>query len=300
MSIVLDTNKHGSVGEYVKDNTLRKANIDIASSIFTIYAYDELKKVLDDTNKFRFLFNEPTFIEKLESNQKEVKEFQLQMLKRERNVSEYFLEIGLKNNLDQNQVANQCYQFIQSKAEVKSVLKSGTITSSNIYVKNRNEKDFVISGNGINFSLDGLGYSNRTRWDFNTVLTEKNVINDFESFFNSIWNNPNLVVDVKETLLEHITNLYKENAPELVYFVTLYHLFNEKLTNMDDMAKIKEKTGIHNTKIWQMLYNFQQDAAVGAIKKLELYNGCIIADSVGLGKTFEALAVMKYYELRNA
>ncbi len=300
MSIVLDTNKHGSVGEYVKDNTLRKANIDIASSIFTIYAYDELKKVLDDTSKFRFLFNEPTFIEKLESNQKEVKEFQLQMLKRERNVSEYFLEIGLKNNLDQNQVANQCYQFIQSKAEVKSVLKSGTITSSNIYVKNRNEKDFVISGNGINFSLDGLGYSNRTRWDFNTVLTEKNVINDFESFFNSIWNNPNLVVDVKETLLEHITNLYKENAPELVYFVTLYHLFNEKLTNMDDMAKIKEKTGIHNTKIWQMLYNFQQDAAVGAIKKLELYNGCIIADSVGLGKTFEALAVMKYYELRNA
>lgn len=107
-------------------------------------------------------------------------------MKRERNVSEYFLEIGLKNNLDQNQVANQRYQFIQSNAEVKSVLKSGTITSSNIYVKNRNEKDFVISGNGINFSLDGLGYSNRTRWDFNTVLTEKNVINDFESFFNSI------------------------------------------------------------------------------------------------------------------
>jgi len=300
MSIVLDTNKHGSVGEYVKDNTMRKANIDIASSIFTIYAYDELKKVLDDTNKFRFLFNEPTFIEKLESNQKEVKEFQLQMLKRERNVSEYFLEIGLKNNLDQNQVANKCYQFIQSKAEVKSVLKSGTITSSNIYVKNGNDKDFVVSGNGINFSLDGLGYSNHTRWDFNTVLTEKNVIDDFESFYNSIWNNPSLVVDVKETLLEHITNLYKENAPELVYFVTLYHLFNEKLTNMDDMAKIKEKTGIHNTKIWQMLYNFQQDAVVGAIKKLELYNGCIIADSVGLGKTFEALAVMKYYELRNA
>jgi len=85
MSIVLDTNKHGSVGEYVKDNTLRKANIDIASSIFTIYAYDELKKVLDDTNKFRFLFNEPTFIEKLESNQKEVKEFQLQILKIEMN-----------------------------------------------------------------------------------------------------------------------------------------------------------------------------------------------------------------------
>src|SRR5690606_37723764 len=101
---------------------------------------------------------------------------------------------------------------------------------------------------------------------FNTVLTEKNIIEEYHSFFESIWGNTNLVVDVKSTLLEHITNLYKENSLELVYYVTLFHLFNEKLVNMDEMAKIKEKTGIHKTKIWQMLYNFQQDAAVGAIK----------------------------------
>lgn len=300
MSIVLDTNKRGSVGEYVKENTSKNAQIDISSSLFTIYAYDKLEKVLDESNNMRFLFNEPTFIKKIESNQKEVKEFQLQMSQREKNVSEFPLEIGLKNNLDQNQVASKCYRFIDKKAEVKSVLNSGIISSSNIFVQNKNAKNFLVSGNGINFSLDGLGYSHRPRWDFNTVLTEKNILEDYQEYFNSIWSNPKLVVDVKATLLEHITNLYKENAPELVYFVTLYHLFNEKLINMDDMAKIKEKTGIHNTKVWQMLYNFQQDAAVGAIKKLELYNGCIIADSVGLGKTFEALAVMKYYELRNA
>jgi superfamily II DNA or RNA helicase len=300
MSIVLDTNKRGSVGEYLKEHTSKKAKIDISSSFFTIYAYDELKKTLDESDKIRFLFNEPTFIKRLETNQKEVKEFQLQMTQREKNVSEFPLEIGLKNNLDQNQVASKCYQFIQSKAEVKSVISSGTIASSNISVKNPQGKEYLISGNGINFSLDGLGYSDRKRWDFNTVLTEKNIIEDYDTFYNSIWNNPSLVVDVKDKLLEHISNLYKENSPELVYFVTLYHLFNEKLVNMDDMAKIKERTGIHNTKVWQMLYNFQQDAAVGAIKKLELYNGCIIADSVGLGKTFEALAVMKYYELRNA
>lgn len=65
------------------------------------------------------------------------------------------------------------------------------------------------------------------------------------------------------------------------------------------MARVKERTGINQTKIWNSLYNFQHDAVVGAIKKLELYNGCIIADSVGLGKTFEALAIIKYYELRN-
>ena len=300
MSIVLDTNKRGSVGEYIKENTSRNAKMDISSSFFTIYAYDELKKTLDETDKVRFLFNQPAFLKRLESNQKEVKEFQLQMAQREKNVSEFPLEIELKNNLDQNQVANKCYQFIDRRAEVKSVLTSGVIASSNICVKNQNGKDYLISGNGVNFSLDGLGYSDRKRWDFNTVLTEKNIIEEYESFYDSIWNNSNLVVDVKETLLDHITNLYKENSPELVYYVTLFHLFNEKLVNMDEMAKIKEKTGIHKTQVWQMLYNFQQDAAVGAIKKLELYNGCIIADSVGLGKTFEALAVMKYYELRNA
>ena len=108
-----------------------------------------------------------------------------------------------------------------------------------------------------------------------------------------------MVVDVKEELLKHLSNLYKENSPELLYYLTLYNIFGEKLVNMDDMARVKEKTGITQTKIWNSLYNFQHDAVVGAIKKLELFNGCIIADSVGLGKTFEALAIIKYYELRN-
>ena len=109
----------------------------------------------------------------------------------------------------------------------------------------------------------------------------------------------NIVTDVKDELLKHLSNLYKENSPELLYYLTLYNIFGEKLLNMDDMARVKERTGINKTKIWNALYNFQHDAVVGAIKKLELYNGCIIADSVGLGKTFEALAIIKYYELRN-
>ena len=106
-------------------------------------------------------------------------------------------------------------------------------------------------------------------------------------------------MDVKNELLGYLSNLYKENSPELIYYLTLYQIFGEKLINMDDMARVKERTGITKTKVWNSLYNFQHDGVVGAIKKLELYNGCIIADSVGLGKTFEALAIIKYYELRN-
>lgn len=298
MSVVLDNNKIGSVGEYIKENTHEGANITISSPIFTIFAFEELREVLEKSDKFRFLFNEPTFIKRLVDNDKEVKEFELQMQEREKNVSEFNLEIGLKNNLDQNQIASKCYKFIEKKGEIKSVVKPGCVSPSNILVENK-DNEYLIQGNNIAFSKDGLGYTKRIRFDFNTVNDDPEMIDQYISFINEIFSNKDLVVDVKEELLKHLSNLYKENSPELLYYLTLYNIFGEKLVNMDDMARVKEKTGITQTKIWNSLYNFQHDAVIGAIKKLELYNGCIIADSVGLGKTFEALAIIKYYELRN-
>ena len=298
MPIVLDNNKLGAVGEYIKENTQDGAIITISSPIFTIYAFEELRKVLEKSNKFRFLFNEPTFIKNIISNSKEVKEFELQMHQREKNISEFNLEIGLKNNLDQNQIASKCYSFIEEKGEIKSVVKSGSVSLSNILVENKNNS-YLIQGNNIAFSKDGLGYTKEIRFDFNTVNDDSEMIKQYLSFINQIFDNEELVVDVKEELLKHLSNLYQENSPELIYYLTLYNIFGEKLLNIEDKAKVKERTGIDKTKIWNSLYNFQHDAVVGAIKKLELYNGCIIADSVGLGKTFEALAIIKYYELRN-
>lgn len=298
MQQVLDNNKIGAIGEYIKENTQVGATITVSSPIFTIFAFEELRKVLEKTDKFNFLFNEPTFIKKIIANDKEVKEFELQMHQRERNVSEFNLEIGLKNNLDQNQIATKCYNFIKEKGDIKSVVKSGSVTPSNILVENKDNK-YLIQGNNISFSKDGLGYTDQLRFDFNTVSDDQQMINQYSNFITEIFHNKDLVTDVKDELLKHLSNLYKENSPELIYYLTLYQIFGEKLLNMDDMARVKEKTGINETKIWNFLYNFQHDAVVGAIKKLELYNGCIIADSVGLGKTFEALAIIKYYELRN-
>ena len=298
MAYVLDNKKLGAVGEYIKENTKEDAKIDISSPIFTIYAFEELKSVLEKSEKFRFLFNAPTFIKDIQADKKEVKEFELRMRARERDVSEFDLEINLKNNLDQNQVAAQCSEFIRNKAEIKSVMKDGVVTPNNIYINNK-DKGFVISGNTVAFSKDGLGYTKQIRFDFNTVQDEQEVIEQYEEFFNSVFNNEGIVQDVKDELLKHLSNLYKENSPQLLYYLTLYNIFGEKLLNMDDMARVKERTGIVNTKVWNSLFNFQHDAVVGAIKKLELYNGCIIADSVGLGKTYEALAIIKYYELRN-
>jgi len=298
MPIVLDNNKIGSVGEYLKNSIKPNSKLFVSSSIFTVYAFEEMREALSKVDKLSFLFNEPTFIRNIETNLKEVKEFVLAMKEREDNVSEFPYEIRLKNNLDQNNIAEQCYNFIQSKAEVKSVTKSGAMLNNGIFQESSSDA-FLLSGNGLGFSMEGLGYSTRPKWDFNTVITEENVLKEYQSFIESTWNNNELVRDVKDELLDHISNLYKDNSPEMVYYVTLYHLFHQHLTTVEEIATIKEKTGIHQTKIWQMLYNFQQDAAIGAIKKLEQFNGCIIADSVGLGKTYEALAVMKYYELRN-
>lgn len=299
MNQVLDSSKVGAVGEFIKDNTKKDAEISISSPIFTIYAFDELKATLLKCKKFNFLFNEPAFISKLLLNEKEVKEFELQMQKRERDVSEFALEIGLKNNLDQNQIAEKCYTFVKEKGQIKSVIKPGVVTPNNILIENQQDKDYLISGNYVSFSKDGLGYSTQMRYDFNTVSDEQMMIQQYQNLFDIVFNNEEIVKDVKEELLKHLSNLYRENSPELLYYLTLYNIFGEKLINIDDMARVKERTGITQTKIWNSLYNFQHDAVVGAIKKLELFNGCIIADSVGLGKTFEALAIIKYYGLRN-
>ena len=299
MSKVLDSTKVGAVGEYIKEHTEAGAEINVSSPIFTIFAFEELRKVLEKSDKFKMLFNEPTFIRKIISNDKEVKEFVLQMKQRERNISEFALEIGLKNNLDQNQIAATCHQFIEDKGEIKSVRKTGQVTPNNIFVKNKNGEDYFVTGQTVAFSKDGLGYTDTMRFDFNQVNDEKEIIEQYDHFFQQVFSNEELVVDVKNELLGYLSNLYKENSPELIYYLTLYQIFGEKLINMDDMARVKERTGITKTKVWNSLYNFQHDGVVGAIKKLELYNGCIIADSVGLGKTFEALAIIKYYELRN-
>ena len=117
--------------------------------------------------------------------------------------------------------------------------------------------------------------------------------------FEKLWQNNEELQDVTDKVISSISSAYNENAPEFIYFVTLYNIFHEFLDDISEDELPNERTGFKNSKIWSMLFNFQRDAALGIINKLEKYNGCILADSVGLGKTFTALAVIKYYEGRN-
>ena len=117
--------------------------------------------------------------------------------------------------------------------------------------------------------------------------------------FEKLWNDKNKLQVVTEEVIENITTAYNENSPDFIYFVTLYNIFNEFLEDISEDVLPNEATGFKESKIWSMLFNFQKDAALAIINKLEKFNGCILADSVGLGKTFTALAVIKYYENRN-
>ena len=191
MTHVLDSNRNGSVSEYLKQNTLKDAEIDIISPLFTIYAFEELQSILDTVKKVRFLFNEPTFIRRIETNQKEVKEFHLELRGREKQLSETAYEINLKNNLDQNQVAFKCYDFIEKKVEVRSITRKNLVNTSNFFVKNQ-YKPFLISGDSVSFSMSGLGYTNQINFNFNTVISDNSTIDQFENFFNNIWNNNDL------------------------------------------------------------------------------------------------------------
>ena len=298
MPIQIDTTKKGAIAQFIKDKVEAGATIYIPSSIFTIFAFNELKDIIKKSNKVKFLFNKPTFIKKVRTDEKNVKEFTLEMSNREKNVSEFALEIAMKNSMDQNHIANECYLVLVDKMEVRSVTENHFFNSNGILIDNETGDSYVIQSINLEFSMSGLGYS-QNKFDFAYALDDTTSVDSYRELFNEVWNSKDSVEDVKEELLKYISNIYKENSPELAYYITLYNLFNDKLVNEEDYTKIKESTGITKTKVWEMLYNFQQDAVVGAIHKIQKFDGCIIADSVGLGKTFEALAIIKYYELRN-
>ena len=124
-------------------------------------------------------------------------------------------------------------------------------------------------------------------------------LKEYLQIFYQIWNDSGQLQVVTEQVLDNITNAYKVNSPEFIYFITLYNIFSEFLEDISEDVLPNEATGFKSSVIWNKLYNFQRDAALAIINKLEKYNGCILVDSVGLGKTFTALSVIKYYENRN-
>jgi len=287
----LDNKKNGFVYKELQENIKKGSKLSVISAYFTIYAYSELEKDLNKIDRMRFIFKEPSFIQ----NKKQ--EFRQYYINNEKGIFGNEFEIKLRNEMKQSSIARNCAEWIKKHVEVKSFKNSDSSEPRMIYVENEDEDDIYITGS-VDFTTDGLGLTSSNRSDINTCMYGKQYTESFLNWFDDIWQGNNLE-DIKDELLEQMEVIYAENPGEFVYFVSMYNIFSDYLDELTDENIVKEGTQIKETQIWNKLYKFQKDAVVGAIDKIEKHNGCIIADSVGLGKTYTALAIIKYYELRN-
>lgn len=271
--------------------TLRSGSkVAIAASCFSIYAFQELKEQLGKIDELRFIFTSPSFV--TEKVDKQCREFYIPRLNRERDLFGSEFEIKLRNELSLKAVAKECAEWIKRKACFKS-------NRTNAGMPSIVGVDDVVYSPVNGFTTVELGCERGN--SLATMITKFDTpfSLQFLQKFNEIWNNGEQLQVVTEQVVDNITNAYKENAPEFIYFVTLYNIFKEFLEDISDDILPNEASGFKSSIIWNKLYNFQRDAALAIINKLEKYNGCILADSVGLGKTFTALSVIKYYENRN-
>ena len=287
-----------NVMEIVRDDmesTIKRGSkVSIAAACFSMYAYSVLKKELESVDEFRFIFTSPTFV--TEKAEKQKREFYIPRLSREQSLYGTEFEIKLRNEMTQKAIAQECADWIRRKARFKSNT-TGENMGGFMTVAAPSEDVAYMPING--FTTVDIGCE-RGNNSYNMVSRmEAPFSTQYMQQFESLWNDRDRLQDVTDVIVETISSAYNENSPEFIYFMMLYNVFSEFLDGLSEDVLPNEATGFKQSKIWNMLYDFQKDAVLAIINKLEKYNGCILADSVGLGKTFTALAVIKYYENRN-
>lgn len=287
---ILDNINH-TVREDLQDTMQKGSRVSIAAACFSIYAYQELKKQLEEIAELRFIFTSPTFVQ--ENTPKERREFYIPKLTREKSLYGTEFEVRLRNELTQKALAKECADWVRRKVKFRSNVSGEQMPG---FMTVGESSYMPIS----RFTTVDLGCERGNNAYYPVQRTEAFENGRyFLSLFDEIWNDSSRLQDVTDIVLQSISTAYRENSPDFIYFFTLYNIFSEFLEDVSEDNLPNEATGFKQSKIWNMLYDFQRDAALAIIHKLEQYNGCILADSVGLGKTFTALAVIKYYENRN-
>ena len=287
-------NLNSKVVDDLKITLKRSSKVSIAAASFSIYAYEALKEELETIDELRFIFTSPTFHKERAS--KEKREFFIPKLNRERSLFGSDFEVKLRNQLSQKAIARECADWIRRKACFKTNISTGVLTGF-MNIVSEDAKYTYMPFN--EFTTTELGCERGNNMCPTSMRMPSPFADEYIRNFNELWNDSESFKDVTEIIIDNISTVYKENAPDFIYFVTLYNIFNEFLEDISEDVLPNEATGFKNSVIWNKLYNFQKDACLAIINKLEKYNGCILADSVGLGKTFTALSVIKYYEKRN-
>ncbi len=286
-SNIRDNRKWGTVAQFLQETIKPGADLSFVSAYFTIHAFDKLRNQLEQIEKLRFLFGEPDFLRQI-GNQTEGKAFRI--------TDE---DLTLRQQLQQTPIARACAAWIRAKVQIKSITQANFLHGKLYHIDNGGLVESMMGSS--NFTLKGLGASpdGRNNIELNMIVDSTRDRHDLKTWFDTLWNDESLVTDMTADVLNYLAQFYKNHAPEFVYYKMLFHLFDKFIEENASIEAAIERTRLTETQIWQFLYEFQKDGVKGAINKLRKYHGCIIADSVGLGKTFEALAIIKQYELQN-
>jgi superfamily II DNA or RNA helicase len=287
ISSIKDNRGHGKVGEFLKEVMAGGCKVSIVSAYFTVNAYQQLREELDSIESLRFLFGDPAYL-RVKDEDKGQKNFKL-------------TDEGLvmAAQMQQRALAKACAAWLEKKADIRSLKRPNFLHGKLYHIANTNRTEDAIIGSS-NFTAQGLGFGNMPNMELNMVINDRRDRDELKQWFEELWNDDSgLVEDVKDRVLSDLRELYADTEPEFVYFKTLYHVFEQFLKDQSKGGLLDERTGFYDSEVWAKLYAFQKDGVKGAINKILTHGGCIIADSVGLGKTFEALAVIKYFELLN-
>jgi superfamily II DNA or RNA helicase len=289
-SAIRDNHDNGTVADFLRSQLAPDSEISVVSAYFTVYAYFFLREQFDSIAGLRFLFGEPTFVKSISLDGNRGASYQIE---------DSNLTITMEKRLSQSAVARACRDWLAAKAEIKSMVKPNFLHGKLYHIRQKSGIEKAIAGSS-NFTVNGLGLGGSKNIELNLIVDSDRDRQELRDWFDSLWNDTSgLVEDVKKEVLGYLDRLLAENSPEFIYHLTLYHVLGGEAGADEHGLPQLEATGFFETGIWQALYDFQKDGVKGAINKILKHNGCIIADSVGLGKTYEALAVIKYFELLN-
>nr|MDQ3398181.1 SNF2-related protein [Deinococcota bacterium] len=285
---IRDNRDRGIVADFLRETVQDRSKLSIVSAYFTIYAYHALRDSLDEIEDLRFLFGEPRFIRALDPQRTDKKAFKIEDE-----------GLNLQNRLEQNRIARACAQWIGEKVSIRSIRRAGLLHGKLYHVENPGGEKSAIMGSS-NFTVRGLGLAAEgNNIELNLEVQDRRDLIDLKKWFEELWSDESLTEDVKDEVLGYLAQLYANHSPEFIYYKTLFHLFGGFLEEQSATDLLSEASHLVDSDIWQALFEFQKDGVKGAINKILKHGGCILADSVGLGKTYEALAIIKYFEKRN-
>ena len=285
------------LGDDLRSELQPGSKLRIAASTFSLYAFEALRGELEQVDELKFIFTSPTFVQESAPDRlpRARREFFIPHGRNGESTlfgSEF--EIRLRNKMTQRAIARECASWVRDKVRFRSNTTGAPMQQFAVV----DDRAAYLPLHG--FTSADLGYERGDAVsNVVTRIDEAPMAAQYVALFDQIWHNPGQVQDVTDAVHDHIASVYAENSPSRIYFLILYNLFADFLEDISEDVLPNDRTGYQDSAIWNALYNFQRDAATGVINKLETFNGCILADSVGLGKTFTALAVVKYYELRN-